>query len=307
MYAIENIIRNSFKKDNEKLSILVINDNNNDYVERLAENLDHTFYVIQYNSNWNKGKKENIIFCKDVDQLGTRYIDLIITFNRLGGYEYAEKISLNFHIPIITIDTVTSEIKVPIPFFTTANITNIEKIALRNGDVSVGITDRISKSWNNPYQNIGMYISTVTKKINTIENSNKILIDDCLDKKYIESIDLNLNENFTGKPQEACLYLHLWQNITPLMLDCMASNIPVITFESKDFIDLIQNKCCVVIQDIKQVNSKDFIQQILNFQHINTIKNNALIYSKNNLNTNFKKEWDNILYHVSNKCFMRGM
>ncbi len=308
MYPIENIIRNSFKKQNEKLSILVINDNNNDYVERLAYELDHTFYVIQHGCVWNKSTKENIILCGNVNEISNRYIDLIITFNRLAGYEYAEKVSLDGHIPIITIDTVSGLLKAPVPFFTTINFTNIDKIALRNGEASIGTSEYVSRSWHNPYQNLSLSIPILAKKIKTTQTAKKILIDSSLPKEYIESINLNLNEKFTNNPEEACIYLHLWQNVTPLMLDCMNSDIPVTTFQSKDFDQIIEQKACIVLQDLNQVNSDNFIDSIMNFKYTDIIKKNALSYVKNNLdNKNFRENWNKVLYHTCNKCFIRGM
>ena len=68
MYIIENIIKKTVDEKN-KLSILIINQDNEDYIYNLSK-LDHNFYIIQengFNFNWkNDFMPNNLIFINTI-------------------------------------------------------------------------------------------------------------------------------------------------------------------------------------------------------------------------------------------------
>ena len=243
MYTINNIVQSALRKSDDRLSILVLNEHYDDYIKRF-EYLDHDFYL----ANDMYGVPQwasplgfnNIHIANRLQDHCLSHIDAIVVFNRAGLWERAKQLSDTWHIPLIVIDITCSANHVPLPFFATVAVNNPPQLFQRNGHVSVGITEDVANSWQSPYQSLSMHIPIAPMPIQRKENADKILIDTSLPQEYIDSLPFVASpDKFTTDPTEAKIYLHLWRNVTPLMIDCMASDIPVITMSDQDFVDII--------------------------------------------------------------------
>ena len=310
MYPIENIIRNAGKEDSkDRLSILIINDGNDSYITSIAKKLNHDFYlvdnIIEGSRQWkSKIRPENLSIINDLSQISSRYLDGIIVFNRTTEYEKADLISKNFCVPLIVIDTVTSENKISMPFGASAKIENVSHILNRNIDTCVSLNDNILRSWINNNSSLCVEINHLPNKIKRDQNSNLVLIDPALDRNYLGSVGINFqNEIYTNDPEKACVYLNMWQSISPLMIDCMYSGIPVATIANANFEDIIKKECCVIIDQVNLFNDPSNVSNLLEFKKLQNIIDNAKSYFQYE-EQSFKNKWNSIINHVCNKIFM---
>ena len=310
MYAIENVIRNAEKKDSkDRLSILIVNDGNDRYIESMAKKLSHDFYLVNEitggSRQWkSKVRPENLFLINDLYQIPSRHIDAIIVFNRTNEYEKADFASKNFCVPLIVIDTVTSQHKIHIPFGASVNIENESHILNRNIDTCVALNDTILHSWINNNSSLCVKINHLPNNIKRDQNSNLVLLDPELDRNYLVSMGVNFqNEIYTNDPEKACVYLNMWQSVTPLMIDCMHNGIPVATIANNEFEDIIKKECCIVINDLTLFNNPNNVINLLQLQKLQNITDNAKSYFEYD-EQDFKNKWNNIINHVCNKIFM---
>ena len=312
MYTVDNIVESALRTSGDELSILIINEGFDDYIERLTDGSYHNFYLVEdiyKEKQWtSKSFPVNLKMQKRIQEIGIKNFDLIIVFNRAAAYSRATELSRTWHIPLIVIDHASSATKAPVPFFANINIENPEAMFNHNGIVSVGVTDQVTKSWHSPSQGFGISIPVPAKKYNVnIMANSQILIDSDLPEAYIKSLSIDINPRlFTVKPEEATIYLHLWKNVTPLMIDCMASGIPVVTFQSPDFADIINSQSCVLIEDITPVDKPSFLEEIKEFNKLPTIIENAKKQVASHTKEDFNTTWSQVLEYVSNNFYMRG-
>lgn len=312
MYLMQNIIKNALDENKDKLSILILNEDNEDYIYNLSK-LNHNFYIVQennFNFNWRYDfVPNNLIFINNYKNFAIKNLDCVIAFDRISTYEKASSIANQYHIPLIIVDLASSLIKNKIPFFVNSNIDNSNIIYLRNGNVSVGISDFVTKSWHSHRQYFGTTILPITEQIIS-KNKEKILLDMLLNKDYINNFPIKIDsDRYTTNPENAMLYLHLWKNLNPLMLQCMASEIPVITFNSDDFHEIIEEEACILLEDISSLNKPNFLQFILEFANKKNIISNAKNFIKKRVNeeNNFLKSWSSLLNYVCNMPYLRGI
>lgn len=232
MYLIENIIRSATRNTSkDKLSIFIINNMYDDYIHLICKT-GHDFYILPDPNvpQWGSNQKPiNLTIYNSLAEVKNRYFDFILIFDKYLSYHKAIQFSHMYHLPILYINIGGSEDGKK-PFFT-----------MINGNKGTGGILASLFHYKLPGQ-------TFTKTI----NQQKILLDGMLHPQYIESLPLNTSM-ITFNKTEAAAYLHLWECITPLMLDCMASNIPVITLRHIDFTELEDKKLCLFINNLNEV------------------------------------------------------
>ncbi len=140
MYQLENIIRTATRSSDDKLNIIVMCDNEEDYISALCQT-GHNFFLFteQYHlSQWKREVKHtplNLRICRNPLFSFERAYDLIICFNRLGQWETASGLSRAWHIPIVTVDIVSNATKLQHPFFANLSIDNPEAMYQRGGEL----------------------------------------------------------------------------------------------------------------------------------------------------------------------------
>jgi len=303
MYTIENIIRTLDRKPEDKLNIILVSDNYDDYVERLCET-GHDFYIID--APWHRDNRPaNLNIVSNGSNL--KGMDFIIVFNRAQLYESAGGMSGMWHLPLIVVDCASPMSKVQIPFFTTVNVNDEHMMTSRAGMVSVGTTQFITDSWLSPRTRFSTTIPIPHIQIDIEPNPTKVLIDKQLPQQYLESLPIEfVNERFTTAKEEAGIYLHLLQTVTPLMVDCMASKIPVVTFQSIEFNEIIEKHACIIMTDIAQAKQSTFVTGIRGLSHLPQVLDNAYDLVIDNTIDKFVSKWNRILNYTAQQFYLRG-
>lgn len=306
MFTVENLIRSA--TENEKKLILVVNELQEDYIIRLCESFEHQFYIVQSimeSNQWLYDKvPNNLKIVSSIDQIPR--LDLIIATSRALSYEVCTNLSKMIHVPVLVLDSLTSECKVPHPIGTEVNIKNGETIFLRNGFVGVSYTEIIKESWETDAPRINFVIPPFMKIISN--KGDKILIDPLLPQQYIENLPFNITEDrFTVDESEAGIYLHLWKHITPIMYDCMASEIPVVTFPLIDFKEMLDKKVLFTIEDFNLLKTNNFETQLLKASNFSSTIQEAKKYALQFKQIKFVNQWNNLFNHLNNVCYQRGI
>lgn len=316
MYLIDNIIERVFSEDKEKLSILIGQQSKPWYVKMMCAT-GHNFYAIPelYMDIQKSIEKDqmpaNLKFVESMSHTPVRSIDAIVSLGRGDSWERCRRISSAYHIPMITVDFASSEAGVYMPIG--ASVDDKSKINNRGGFLSVAMTPRINASWQDSTKIITSVIPPYAKKSEV--SGNKILVDEHLPKQFIEMMPVKITEDrFTISTQDAGIYIHLWTGINNLMMDCMASRIPVVIpndplfiKEYKDFIDL--QSVVVVEEDIfRSMKDPDIVKKIKSFGPINQILDNAeRIADKLQSKDKFIEDWNKVLRYCANSTYIRGI
>ena len=298
MYPIENIIRKLNYKADQRLNILLANDADENYISRLCE-LPHNFYLIEPKWEFSTVPPNLKLFTQ-----GERAFDLAIAFDRVNGYQKGLQICNASHLPLIVVDMASLMLKVPRPFFTNVNVKPDVELLQFCGNVSVGSTSSISESWNSQFTNLSTTISIPATPF--VSNGSKILLDESLPKPYIGTLPIKIDDRFTTNKEEVAAYLHLWQSPTPLMIDAMASRLPVITFRGPDMTEIMEARACIVVKDIKHISDPKFLEQLLTIDHLQEVLDNAQNFVKDNTYETFITKWRRVLQYTSRQIYIRG-
>jgi len=311
-YPIENIVRGCTRLPTEKLNILLLNAEYDDFISRLCL-LPHHFFMFQEHHAqpvWHGlPMPDNLQIYKKANDCPRTHFDFIIVFNRADSYVLGKKLSDTLHVPIIVVDIASYDLKVPTPVLAHHNITDPNELVHHNGIIDVGIKHEVTQSWLSSSTEFAITIPFPTMKytINPFMDAGKILIDSSLPKEYLQSLPFDINSPMiTTQKTQAVLYLHLWQNMTPLMLDCMANNLPVVTLESTDLQTIMQQEACVLIEDLQVVSQTKFLEEILQFEMLQKAKASAKAYVEqyHNIKT-FKFLWQQAFKYARKGFYMR--
>lgn len=307
MYAIRNVIESASNNSKEKLDILIINEFHDNYIKSLCLT-GHNFYLLENNKDlmlqWtSEYKPQNLSIVKSLNDIRT--LDCIVCFNRGQSFVFAETISNYYHVNVISIDSASSQLILPSPINTTVNVT-LEDAVKRQGVISVGTTKHITQSWIN---NLTGFPITIPHYYDKFESNNsKILIDDNIPQEILKNLPFNLSsENYTVNKSEACVYLHLWTHINKLMIDCLASKIPVACIDSPDIRYISANRACIIIPKIEDLAAPQIKEAMLNAAEQGKVADHGMQYVKQvHDNQFFLKCWDKLFYQASNLTYLRG-
>jgi hypothetical protein len=140
------------------------------------------------------------------------------------------------------VDLASSVTKAPLPFFANVNVQDPNVLFARNGLLSVACTKLVKDSWLSQNTAFSTIIPIPHQPLIVEDERDKILIDKALPEQYLKTLPITVDQNrFTTDKAKGIVYLHLWQNITPLMIDCMAAEIPIVTFQSADFQEIVKS------------------------------------------------------------------
>ena len=312
MFVVENLIRNA-SSEKETLSILVINEGFDDYILSLAESMNHKFYLINGIApgitQWSlQESASNIYLYNSIDALPEKHMDVILCFNRGKTFDIANQISNQLHVPLIVVDFCESNKLLPLPLTATINIPDQERAAYyyKNGDASVGVDNTVKRSWVGQVPSLSFEIPYPFSPFNEGGQRNKILIDTKMPTEFLNTLNLQGNPYVTQDPNEAFVYVHLWQVKTPLLYKCMSSKIPAIVFDREGFADLLNQKLCILGDNHIGIFSADSYQRLVQHEHLGELANQAYEFMSKNTLEDFSSKWNNIFNHVCNKTLLRG-
>jgi hypothetical protein len=308
MYPINSITR-SAQKD-KKLNVLLFNDSYTSYVFSLGYCFnDINFYLFEnrfQTSRWirNWARPNNVEIIKSNES--PIDIDAIIVINRGRSYEEAMSVSSYLHVPVILIDFASSEIMTPVPFFANSNITDRETLLKRSGNITIGINEYVSTSWKTPFQKVAMTIKPLAPVLSVHPEAKKVLVPRSVPDEYLQGLPSNIlgGIEITKNSEEAGVYLNLWENLDEDAINCMANEIPVVSFASCD----IPKECYFLVN---QHNVNDTLKQFLNGQFSQeelAIINNTKKIAKEYVSTSqedFKNSWQNVFSFIENTPYIR--
>jgi hypothetical protein len=308
MYPINSITR-SAQKD-KKLNVLLFNDSYTSYVFSLGYCFnDINFYLFEnrfQTSRWIRSwaRPSNVEIIKSNES--PIDIDAIIAFSRGRSYEEAMSISNYLHVPVILIDFASSEMMTPIPFFANSNVTDRETLLKRSGNITIGINEYVSSSWETPFQKVAMTIKPLAPVLNVNPTASKVLIPRSVPDEYIEGLPANIlaGIEITKDSEEAGVYLNLWQNLDEDAITCMANEIPVVSFATSE----IPKECYFLVNE---QNVNDTLRQFLNggfSQEQLAAINNTKKIAKEYVSTSqedFKNSWQNVFRFIENTPYIR--
>lgn len=308
MYPINSITR-SAQKD-KKLNVLLFNDSYTSYVFSLGYCFnDINFYLFEnrfQTSRWIRSwaRPNNVEIIKSNES--PIDVDAIIAFSRGRSYEEAMSISNYLHVPVILIDFASSEMMTPIPFFANSNVTDRETLLKRSGNITIGINEYVSSSWETPFQKVAMTIKPLAPVLNVNPTASKVLIPRSVPDEYIEGLPANIlaGIEITKDSEEAGVYLNLWQNLDEDAITCMANEIPVVSFATSE----IPKECYFLVNE---QNVNDTLRQFLNggfSQEQLTAINNTKKIAKEYVSTSqedFKNSWQNVFRFIENTPYIR--
>jgi len=315
MFAIENAIRSVTRTASDKLNIVVMCDNEEDYISTLCQT-GHNFYILQdiHESQWKRSLEatpSNLTICPSFVTACNRHYDLIIVFNRLTQWDKANKLSAAWHVPIIVVDIATFNTKLQHPFFVDVSVETPEKMHTHGGEITVGSSEIVTGSWTSPHSKFATTIHSPynppQRELNPREN-NRIAIDSDIEQNYLRSLPITLtNGVFSQGLSDAAFYLHLWKCVTPKMLEAMMFRIPVITFESLDFKEFIDKEAVILIQELQVLNQPNIMRELKAFPKQYSVVENAFnIVSERHSPEKFLADWNHIFNHSISLFYTRG-
>jgi len=235
----------------------------------------------------------------------------MIVFNRLGQWEKAADISQAWHVPLMVVDMTNFQTKIQHPFFTNFHIDKPEVLHNRGGCISIASSEFATNTWTSQNSMLSATINMPHNDVNrtvTIKDNNQIAVDVDLPQQYINSLPISLDDRvFTQLLSKSCFYLHLWQTITPKMLEAMALGIPVITFKSVDFQELMQQQAIILIEDIGIMAQPAIVNELKQFKKNGDIISNAKrIVLADHGSDAFVESWTKVFEYSRNLFYTRG-
>ena len=312
MHAVKNIINNAISSKGNGKSILIVNENNADYLKGFARLHDHEFYICPNAKSpaWDKSPlPHNFKMVRSLSHINK--VDLIICFGRGEGFDEAKKISIYQHVPLIVIDFCGAGTMSPYPFSASLVNKDFNHYARKNGDVNVAIHESVQNSWMPHSKGLSLTIPPMVNRIARVSQKNpkfQIAVEP-FPQGYFQSLNLQVGSNaeLTTDMSNADIFLNLWTHITTPVLQAMAFGTPVVTMTSQDeYVKyLSENQCCIVINEIRDIANNSFAEEILKLHEKYDMTKKALEATSEN-QTQFVSDWNSIIDYSTNKCYIRN-
>jgi hypothetical protein len=238
MFITSNIVRSVTRSKDSRLRCISICRENEKYLHTLS-NINCDIYILPHAglSGWKTTVSEvpdNVfVLTKDLDKCNLPAFDFVMCHGRMQEFDLAHSLSSSLHIPIVTVDHVTTAVKQKLPMDSLANI-HANNLAHRVGDINISISDKIKHSWNSSTHGISISIPSVINEKYTKGTTKK-------SRDFV--IDNNIPNDFAGKIQNpidkfGCAlrfgpeseidissfkyYINTWNNIDNKTLEAMA-------------------------------------------------------------------------------------
>ncbi len=312
MHPIKNIINNAILSRGEGKSILLIHDNESDYLKSFAHLHQHRFYLSPNMkvSGWdNSPLPHNFSIVRGVGQINK--LDLIVCCNRGEAFDEAKKISMSQHVPLVLVDFCGMKTMSPHPFSSKLTENNPNHYASRNADVYVSIHESIEQSWIASSNGLSMVIPPVLEPPmhKHVKQPKFTIALEPFPKPYFDSLNIRVapNTQITTSLSGADIFLNLWTSVTTSVLEAMALGVPVIMMKSEDeYIKYLSDRqCCIVVNGIEDIRGDGFVQEILQLHDKYEMKKKAdeEIFSDP---IQFASDWNSVIDYSTNKCYLRN-
>lgn len=297
MFAMNNIIRSTERRD--RLNIILVNLQDEDYIQKICALLDHNFFIINNFGAWNPNMDipANLRLLPNLSSV--EYFDLVISFDRAKSFDLGKHLSFTLNINHILVDLAPKDCLIKFPVLIEPEIPDAEKLARNIAQVYISSSDYIKKSWGET-NSLCVSIDLPYHMNQDIDwkNNKKVLIDPILPKDFIKQIPDNIKPLLTTNPHDAYCYLHMWRTVTSTMVDCLANSLPVLLYQNK-YLDHLSG-CCLKIDSLNDI-SEDLKSQI---EEKNLVKESKDWVVDNCFKiSEFKKKWSHVINFMSLQYF----
>jgi len=299
MFAANNIMRrvglgNSFSR---RLNIILVNLQDEDYIQKLCALLDHKFFIINNYGAWNSNLDipANLRLLPNLSSV--EYFDLVICFDRAKSFDIARNLSATLNINSVLIDLAPKDCLIKFPVLISPEISDEEDMVKKTTPVIVSTNQTIKDSWGeNSSIHIDINIPYHFNRDIDWKNNKKIFIDPILPMDYIKQIPDKIKPHLTFNANEAYCYLHMWKTVTSTMVDCLANSLPVLKYQNTSQMP----SCCLDIESLNDI-SEDLK---LKFEDLD-LTNNAKQWVRENFIkiSEFKDKWNTLIKFVSMQFF----
>ena len=309
MHSVKSIINNAIESRGQGKSILIINDNETEYLKGFADLHQHRFFILEKQGSPSWVIPHNFTRLRSLTHLNE--LDLIICCNRGETFDEAKKISLHQHVPMVVIDFCGASSIIPHPFASSLLDKEPASYIRKNGDVHVSVHESIENSWL-PTSN---YLSiTIPPKIfpegrrRKDESGKYNIAIEPFPRQYLQSLNIQVPPNavLTTDLSSADIFINLWGHVSCTTLKAMTLGIPVVCMKTEDehVKYLSENQCCIIVNQIQDIKGLGFVEEILELHKKHDMKDKALaevLYSKD-----FASDWNSIIDYSTNKCYIRN-
>jgi len=328
MAIMNNIVRSATRTKKDTLKCLAFCRENEKYL-KLFDKCNCELYILPKpnQSDWKTSVvpdvPNNIFVCQDENSIFTSqpFFDCILANDRLQEFDMALKISESLHIPLITIDHVSSKVIQKLPAGSNVNITS--PVDGRGGNMNVCLSEDIKKSWhsnvNSAWHGISITIPPYVNIDNSLDNNKKpkkgIVIDNNVAQPLMNILGSVLGdfeatprfpETSFDKMREAKVYINTWNAIDIKTLEAMAMGCITISHRSPDtelFIKDKQNG--LLFSDISELpdiltKCEQGIYDQIPDNAIETVKEISIDEES------FIKKWNQVFLYISETFFLEN-
>lgn len=309
MYAVKNIINNAIDSTGEGKSILIINDNETEYLKGFADLHQHRFFILQKQGSPSWTTPHNFTRLRSLTHLNE--LDLIICCNRGEAFDEAKKISLNQHVPMVVIDFCGASSMTPHPFSSSLVDKNPNTFMKKCGDVHVSVHESIENSWIPTSKCLNITIPPKPPTHCTlIRNSEKFKIAiEPFPEQYIRSLNIQVarNAELTTDLASADIFINLWNHVSYTAIQAMNMGVPVVAMKTEDEYvkHLSERQCCIIVVKIQDIGGEGFVEEILELHKKYDMKTKASEQAFSS-KEDFASDWNSIIDYSTNKCYIRN-
>ena len=318
MLVTSNIINSAFRKQGDRLKCLCVCRENEKYISSLSD-LNCDIYIIAKDgvSGWKTtvSKLPNNIFVltKDISQISSTEFDFIMCHDRLHEFDLAHAISQTLHIPLLTVDHVSSAIKQKLPMASKIEA-DTQQFLYRVGDINISTSKAIKDSWSSSTYGISIEIPPFVEQYSNTEKTKSFVIDNNIPSQYASQLEQIVSgsecELRFGDKNEIDIsafkfYINTWNNIDNKTLEAMSFGCITFSPRSEETERVIEHGVNGIlydnIEDLKQLMSEAATGKY------DEIAKASIDYISSNYSNKveYNKKWNQVLSFLSNSFFTR--
>jgi hypothetical protein len=251
MFVVKNLIRRVKEEDGPK-RVLVIGSMSERYINSLGfiKEIEIFLYIGRWNFDEAKTNK-NIYLMQDLGSLSLSHVDVILCIDRNEHYRIAIELSNKYSIPIVVLDTVSSETYVKRPY--SFNFSRIEGLPEPSFSVSMFNCVRQSMGLTLPYVKEDLHIEEKNDDIISMDSDmppNVIDLFNCIISRVpnLELKSLDASSSF---------FLSSVYGITENVVEAALRGQILFLPSCKEIQELfVDGKDCFIYKDIQDLEEK---------------------------------------------------
>ena len=319
MLITPNIIRSATRGSKDRLKCLSVCRENEKYLATLSDiNCDIYILLADGLSGWkptiSKMPQNVFALSNAVEHSGLVGFDFIMCHGRLHEFDFVYSLSNALHLPLVTVDHVSENVKQKLPFSASAKV-EIDHVLPRVGDINISNSNEIKDSWKTSTYGISITIPPyVSAKNIDNEKQHKVIIDNNLPANFTGQVEALSNEfdcavRFGEGAEEDIskfkFYVNTWNNIDNKTLEAMACGCVTMSPRSPETeIVITDGENGLLFEDIDDL--RRIIKECLEDKHQHISSNARQFILDNHSNKEeFDKKWNQVLSFISNSFFTR--